>query len=58
MGGFFIVEDDDNDVPLHLRSVSCPHHCEHEVELVFQGLLIFKQFFGIQHSIGDDYNFL
>lgn len=59
MAGFFIVEDDDHlFTPDHIREVSCPDHCEHEIQLLFQPLLIFNKFFTIQHDIQDNPDYM
>ena len=59
MAGLFIVEDDDKyETPLHLKAVSCPDHCEHEIQLLFQPQLIFNNFFTIQHNIEDNKDYM
>jgi len=59
MAGLFIVEDDDKyETPMHLKAVSCPNHCEHEIQLLFQPQLIFNNFFTIQHNIEDNKDYM
>jgi len=43
MAGMIVVEDQNTPAtPAHLLAVSCPDHCEHEVRLLFQPILMYR----------------
>jgi len=55
-----IVEDEEKEVSEQLRSVSCPWNCQHDLQLIFQPLLVYaekgtggKSFSKLQQKIGD-----
>jgi len=45
MSGLILIEDPaDCSVPRHIRRVSCPLHCEHDIQLIFQAQLAYRGF--------------
>ena len=45
MAGLILIEDPaDCSVPRHIRRVSCPLHCEHDIQLIFQAQLAYHSF--------------
>nr|XP_018672869.2 uncharacterized protein LOC100175928 isoform X1 [Ciona intestinalis] len=46
MAGMIIVDDVKHETPDHLWKVSCPEHCEHDIQLVFQPILEYRNLFG------------
>jgi len=43
MAGLILIEDPtDWSVPQHIKDVSCPSNCEHDIELIFQSTLIYS----------------
>jgi len=45
MAGLILIEDPtDWSVPWHIRRVSCPLHCEHDIQLIFQAQLAYQNF--------------
>uniref|UniRef100_F6YQV7 ferroxidase n=3 Tax=Ciona intestinalis TaxID=7719 RepID=F6YQV7_CIOIN len=63
MAGMIIVEDDaDATTPSHLRAVSCPENCAHDIQLMFQPTLQYinnggRGFANIQQTIQDNPNY-
>jgi len=45
MAGLILIEDPtDWSVPWHIRRVSCPLNCEHDIQLIFQSQLTYHSF--------------
>ena len=42
MAGLLIVDDDPSELPEELEAVSCPNHCDKDVQMVFQPVLQMK----------------
>lgn len=42
LAGMIVVEDDISKTPQHLLDVSCPLNCQHEVRLLFQPTLMYR----------------